>query len=120
MPSSSIPAQFPPELVVEYPLTVSRKTKENPFDRIIPEIAAGPIAFYAPEAVPTGDAAWVFRRAEDLRAIFKDREHFTARGWSRFSQMIGDMWYQVPVEYYPPQNMRLLGCLNPRLEIGNT
>src|SRR3546814_9659400 len=61
------PAHVPPELVVEYPLTVSRKTKENPFDRIIPEIAAGPIAFYAPEAVPTGDAAWVFRRAEDLR-----------------------------------------------------
>src|SRR3546814_19889345 len=62
MPSSSIPAHVPPELVVEYPLTVSRKTKENPFDRIIPEIAAGPIAFYAPAAVSTGDAAGGIRR----------------------------------------------------------
>src|SRR3546814_16439883 len=61
-------------------------------------IAAGPIAFYAPEAVPTGDAAWVFRRAGALRAIFKDSEHFTARGWSSFSQLIGDSWSQVPVE----------------------
>src|SRR3546814_12636738 len=90
MPSSSIPAHVPPELVVEYPLTVSRKTKENPFDRIIPEIAAGPISFYAPDAVPTRDAAWVFKRAEELGGVFKDREHFSPRRWYSFSQLIGE------------------------------
>src|SRR3546814_14669581 len=78
-------------------------------------IAAGPIAFYAPEAVPTGDAARVFRRAEALRAIFKDSEHFTARGWSRFSQLIGDSWDQVPVESYPPEPPPLRGPFNHRV-----
>ena len=66
-----IPEHVPPELVYDYPLTVANKTTENPFDRIIPEVAAGPIAFYARGAVLTGGDAWVFRRAEDLRESSK-------------------------------------------------
>ena len=114
-PAPTIPAHVPSELVMEYPLTVADKTTENPFDRIIPEMAARPIAFYAPGAVPTGDSAWVFRRAEDLRRIFRDTEHFTARGWSSFSGLIGDSWYQVPVEYDPPEHGPLRSLLNPWL-----
>ena len=52
-----IPEHVPPDLVYDYPLTIARKTTENPFDRIIPEVAAGPIAFYARGAVPTGGGA---------------------------------------------------------------
>src|SRR3546814_7368178 len=48
-------------------------------------------------------------------ANFKDSEHFTARGWSSFSQLIGDSWYQVPVEYDPPEHTPLRGLLNPLL-----
>ncbi len=112
---SAIPSHVPPELVRHYPLKVSDKTTENPFDRIIPEIAAGPIAFYAEGVLPTGDPGWVFRRSDDLRAIFKDSESFTARGWSSFSGLIGDSWYQVPVEYDPPEHTALRALLNPLL-----
>lgn len=114
-PRSDIPAHVPPELVLDYPLIVSRKTLENPFDRIIPEVASWPDAFYAPGAVPTGDAAWVFRRAADLRRLFKDTDNFTARGWASFSGLIGDSWYQVPVEYDPPDHGPLRALLNPLL-----
>ena len=82
-PQQSVPAHVPADLIYDYPLTVHHKTTENPFDRIIPELAAGPIAFYARGAVPTGGDAWVFRRAEDLRAIFKDTENFTEDWLSR-------------------------------------
>jgi cytochrome P450 len=111
----AIPAHVPAGMVRDYPLKVSDKTTENPFDRIIPEIAAGPIAFYAEGVLPTGDPGWVFRRSEDLRAIFKDGENFTARGWSSFSGLIGDSWYQVPVEYDPPEHTALRALLNPLL-----
>lgn len=111
----AIPAHVPPGLVMDYPLTVAGKTTENPFHRIIPEVASWPTAFYAPGAVPTGDNAWVFRRAEDLRAIFKDSENFTARGWASFSGLVGDSWYQVPVEYDPPEHGPLRAILNPLL-----
>ena len=114
-PAPVIPDHVPPEMVMHYPCTVADKTTENPFDRIIPELAARPIAFYAPGAVPTGDSAWVFRRAEDLRRIFRDSENFTARGWSSFSGLIGDSWYQVPVEYDPPEHGPLRALLNPWL-----
>lgn len=115
IPERTIPDHVPPELVYDYPLTVTRKTTENPFDRIVPEVASWPDAFYAPGAVPTGDNAWVFRRAEDLRRIFRDTDNFTARGWSSFSGLIGDSWYQVPVEYDPPEHGPLRTLLNPLL-----
>lgn len=111
----SIPDHVPPELVFDYPLIVSRKTTENPFHRIVPEVTTWPDVFYAPGAVPTGDAAWVFRRAADLRRLFKDTENFTARGWASFSGLIGDSWYQVPVEYDPPEHGPLRSLLNPLL-----
>lgn len=114
----SIPDHVPAELVRDYPLIVSRRTTENPFDRIIPEVCTWPDAFYAPGAVPTGDAAWVFRRAEDLRRLFRDTDNFTARGWASFSGLIGDSWYQVPVEYDPPEHGPLRALLNPLLSPG--
>ena len=72
----SLPEHVPPELVYDYPLTVANKTTENPFDHIIPELAAGPIAFYARGAVPTGGDAWVFRRAEHPEQIPLATEEF--------------------------------------------
>ena len=108
-----LPEHVPPELAYDYPLTIGNKTTENPFDRIIPEVAAGPIAFYARGAVPTGGDAWVFRRAKDLRAIFKNIENFTARGWTNLSSMIGENWLMVPVEYDPPEHGPLRALLNP-------
>lgn len=108
-----IPEHVPAELVMDYPLTTAHKTTENPFDRIIPEIAAWPIAFYARGAVPTGGDAWVFRRAEDLRAIFKNSEDFTARGWTNLSALIGESWFMAPVEYDPPEHGPLRALLNP-------
>lgn len=110
-----IPEHVPPELVYDYPLTIARKTTENPFERIIPEVAAGPIAFYARGAVPTGGGGWVFRRADDLRAIFKDTEHFTARGWTSLSGLIGESWLMTPVEYDPPEHGPFRALLTPLL-----
>ena len=111
----SVPEHVPADLIYDYPLTIASKTTENPFDRIIPELAAGPIAFYARAAVPTGGDAWVFRRAEDLRAIYKDTENFTARGWTNLSALIGENWFMAPVEYDPPEHGPLRALVNPLL-----
>lgn len=108
-----VPPHVPPDLVYEdYPLTRAHTTTENPFDRIIPELAAGPIAFYARGVTTTGDA-WVFRRADDLRAIFKDTENFTSRGWTNLSAMIGEDWLMSPVEYDPPEHGPMRALMNP-------
>ena len=67
----------------------------------MPQLAAGPDVLYAVNAYPGGTPAWVFRRAETLRAIYKDTDHFSSKGFSPFSTLVGDSWSQVPVEYDP-------------------
>jgi cytochrome P450 len=114
-PSATIPAHVPSELVQAYPLVLGATTTENPFDRIVPELAAGPEVVYATNIYPGGSPAWVFRRAEILRAIYKDTEHFSSKGFSPFSMLIGDSWSQVPVEYDPPEHAKYRNLINPLL-----
>lgn len=110
-----IPAHVPPELVREYPLVLGATSTENPFDRIVPELAAGPEVIYATNIYPGGTPAWVFRRAEVLRHLYKDTEHFSSKGLSPFSMLIGDSWSQVPVEYDPPEHTKFRTLINPLL-----
>jgi cytochrome P450 len=113
--ATTIPAHVPPHLVKSYPLILGATTRENPFDRIIPEIAAGPDVLYATNVYPGGSPAWVFRRAEVLRELYKDTVHFSSKGFSPFSMLIGDTWSQVPVEYDPPEHTKFRNLLNPLL-----
>ena len=110
-----IPAHVPPYMVAHYPLVLGATTTENPFARIVPELAAGPDIVYATNLYPGGTPAWVFRRAETLRAIYKDTEHFTNKDFSPFAKIVGDSWSQVPVEYDPPEHTKFRTLINPLL-----
>ncbi len=113
--AAAIPDHVPADLVRPYPLVLGATTTENPFDRIVPLLAAGPDVLYAVNAYPGGTPAWVFRRAETLRAIYKDTEHFSSKGFTPFAMLIGDTWSQVPVEYDPPEHTKYRALINPLL-----
>jgi cytochrome P450 len=111
-----IPAPVPPGMVTaDYPLILGATTTENPFDRIVPEAAAGPDVRYSTNVYPGGGPAWIFRRAEVLRAIYKDTEHFSTKGFSPFAMLVGESWHQVPVEYDPPEHTKFRNLINPLL-----
>ncbi len=114
--ATPIPTHVPPELVDRtYPLYLGAFTSENPFDRIVPEVCAGPEVRYVPHVYPGGGPGWVFRRAEVMRQVYKDTEHFSSKGFSPFSMLIGDSWSQVPVEYDPPEHTGYRNLINPLL-----
>ncbi len=114
--AAPIPAHVPPELVTaDYPLRLGAITTENPFDRIVPELCAGPEVRYSTNVYPGGGPAWIFRRADVLRQLYKDTEHFSSKGFSPFSMLVGDSWSQVPVEYDPPEHAKYRNLINPLL-----
>lgn len=117
-PSAPLPAHVPPSLVRDYPLVLGGMTLENPFDRIVPEIAAGPEVLYATNVYPGGGPGWVFRRAEDLKTIYRDTEHFSSKGFSPFSMLIGESWSQIPAETDPPEHAGYRAMINPLLAPG--
>lgn len=112
---AAIPAHVPAALVRDYPLVLGATSTENPFERIVPELCAGPDVMYATNIYPGGSPAWVFRRASVLRELYKDTEHFSSKGFSPFAAIIGDSWSQVPVEYDPPEHGKFRTLLNPLL-----
>ena len=44
-----------------------------------------------------------------------DTEHYSARGMSPFSMLVGQTWYLVPAESDPPDHLRFRLLLNPML-----
>jgi cytochrome P450 len=89
-------------------------TDENPWERIVPEACDCPDVFYGADVLPAGQGgAWIFRRQEDLRAVYNDTEHFSSKGFSSFSILIGENWDQVPAEQDPPEHTYFRTLLNP-------
>jgi cytochrome P450 len=111
--TTNIPAHVPPELVKSFPLHLGATTYENPFDRIVPEIHEGPPVFYAPDGWQGLEAAWVFRRAEDLRRIYMDTEHFSSKDFAPFATLVGQDWNVLPVEADPPRHRLYRTVMNP-------
>jgi cytochrome P450 len=111
-PRRAVPAHVPPHLVREYPFRRGRLSTRDAYD-IVDEVHANwPEAFFVEDLYP-GKSGWVFRRAEDVREIFFDTEHFTSVDMSPYAGLSGGGWNMVPVEVDPPQHSFFRGLLNP-------
>ena len=108
-----IPAHVPPDLVRPFALGRRRTIHENPYETIIPEIHEGPAIFMAPDAYLSVSPAWVFRRAEDIKAIFNAPTTFIKKGNTNFAQLIGEDWDVIPTELDPPRHTAVRRALNP-------
>lgn len=89
-----------------------RSTHDNPHETIVADIHKGPAVFFA-DNVAFNRPGWVVRRAEDLRRIYADTEHFHKRGNTGFAQLIGDDWDIIPTELDPPTHTMFRSSLNP-------
>ena len=85
---------------------------DNPYETIIPAIHAGSAVFYAAN-ISIRQPGWVIRRAEDLRKIYADTEHFHKKGNTGFARMIGEDWDIIPTELDPPVHTGYRQALNP-------
>lgn len=110
----NVPAHIPSDLVRPFSLISTDTTKAHPCS-LLAEIHEGPAVFWAPGAHPTAPGAWIPRRHADLEMIYMDTEHYSARGMSPFSMLVGEIWYLVPAESDPPDHLRFRLLLNPML-----
>lgn len=110
---TEIPSHVPAELVRDCALLRRGFTFENPFETMVPEIHRGPAIFFSPDAYPGDRPAWVFRRMEDLQAIYLNTENFTMRELTPFAASIGEDWRPIPVELDPPLHGHFRAWLNP-------
>lgn len=109
-----IPDHVPEALIDrDFALVMGRYSEENPFDRIVPEACEGPDVFFAPDSVPGGGHSWVLRRFEDIKAAYNDTEHFSNKGFSGLSKLIGESWDLVPAEQDAPEHTHYRRMLNP-------
>jgi cytochrome P450 len=107
-----IPAHVPPELVRPFPYLLGARTKAKPHS-YIKEIHEGPRVFWAERCFNGVRGAWVPRKLEDLQRIYHDTEHYTARGFVTFAELIGETWFFVPAELDPPIHSVLRAAINP-------
>lgn len=108
------PAHVPEALVRDYPIRYGTTIDENPFERIIPAIHAEmPEIFYAMDAYPGGSPAWILRRAEDMRAVYFDTEHFSNKDFAPFAKLVGESWSSLPAETDPPMHALYRAFVNP-------
>lgn len=109
-----LPAHVPPELAKIFPLTTRVSSKVNPHRDIVPELHKGPLIFYATNVFPVPPGGgWVIRRAEDLKQVYDDAEHFIKKGNAEFSTMIGESWDAIPTELDPPKHTAFRRALDP-------
>ncbi|MFA5549264.1 MAG: cytochrome P450, partial [Porticoccaceae bacterium] len=87
-----------------FPFIFGTTTDRDPFGELAAAVHQGPEVFYAEHAYPGGTPAWIVRRAEDLRQMYFDTEHFTSNGFSPFSMLIGEKWNLMPAEIDPPDH----------------
>ena len=112
-PVCSLPAHVPEHLVHPFPFVFGTTTARDPFNELVPEVHRQPPIFYALHAYPGGTAAWVVRRAREMRQIYLDTEHFSNKDFSPFSQLIGESWSQLPAETDPPMHALYRAFVNP-------
>jgi len=113
--SAAPPAErLPPERIRQYELSLTQSAgADDPFDVIIPRLHEGPEVFWSPEGLRPGEGAWIFRRDEDVRAIFLDYEHFSTAAISGVLQLIGSDANLIPTEIDPPDHTWYRAFLNP-------
>lgn len=107
-----LPGHVPPSLARSWPLS-PLLPPDDPFEIIIPRIHAGPEVFYGTDVIGPGMGSWVFRRAEDIRAIYRDIEHFSAAGRGTLSHMLGETWSVIPVDTDGAEHTAYRALLNP-------
>ena len=113
MPAYAIPPHVPPNLVMDFPLAQGNSSYENGFVDIIPKIHAEyPEIFYARDALAGNTPAWVLRRAEDLRRVYLDTEHFSSHGLAPFALLLQQDWSMVPLEIDPPLHGHYRAMMN--------
>ena len=111
--SAAIPAHVPHDLVLPFPLVLGATTTEDPFERMIPDIHQWPAIFWSTNVYPGAGPAWVLRRAADLRAVYQDTTNFSSMHFAPFAKLIGESWFEVPVEADPPLHGMYRAVLNP-------
>lgn len=112
-PQVAIPDHVPDDLVRDFPFIFGVSTERDPFNDLAAKVHEGPDIIYAPHAYPGGTAAWVPRRAEDMRTIYYDTETFSPRDFSPFAKLIGETWINSPVELDPPDHGPFRAMVNP-------
>jgi cytochrome P450 len=110
---TALPAHVPAGLVREYAFNFGATTDLEPFNDLVPPVHEGPAVFYAMHAYPGGTPAWVVRRAEDLRRIYFDTEHFSNKDFAPFAKLIGENWSELPAETDPPMHSLYRAFVNP-------
>lgn len=111
--SGTIPPHVPPELVRTCPLFDRVATTEDPYERMIPAIHADyPRVSYVTNIFPGKRPGWMLKRAEDVRALLQDTEHFEKRGMGQWAQGIGENWLVIPTEADPPEHAHYRKALN--------
>jgi cytochrome P450 len=111
-PMDALPSHVPPALAQPWPLS-PLLPPEDPFDAVIPRIHAGPEVFYGVDVIGPGMGSWVFRRADDIRAIYLDTDHFTSAGRGTLSHMLGETWSVIPVDTDGAEHAAWRRLLNP-------
>jgi cytochrome P450 len=110
-----LPGNVAPNLVANYPFSQAATTYENPYDSIIPDIhKTRPAIFWDPQAWG-GNPAWVLRRAEDIKAVYLDNEHFSTEHSTGYAGLVNENWQVLPLESNPPQHMQYRMVLSPEL-----
>lgn len=109
-----LPSHVPPELAMEFPLTTRKIAYVNPHKVIIPQLHKGPDIIYATNIFPVAPGGgWVLRRAEDMKKVYEDNEHFIKKGNAQFASMIGESWDVIPTELDPPKHTAFRRALEP-------
>jgi len=109
----TLPPHVPPELVRPYPFHAGQQTTEHPFRTLVPSLMEGPAAFYTLDGYHHMGPMWVFRRYEDVAALYTDTEHFSSQDNAPFSELEGGNWHLVPAESDPPLHTFHRAIMNP-------
>jgi cytochrome P450 len=107
------PAHVPPHLIRPSPISMTAPVGEDPYRVLIPRLhAEAPDIFYAPGSHISG-GSWILMRAEDIRAVMLDTDHFSSAGQTGLSRLVGQDWDIIPVEIDPPAHAAYRAVLNP-------
>ena len=107
------PAHVPAEQIGVFPLTDGTLTYEDPFVSLIPAYHDGPAAFFGPSAYMGFEGAWVLRRGEDIKHVYRDTEHFSSGGAASAAAWIGEDWKLLPIELDPPEHKAMRDIVSP-------
>lgn len=115
--ANRLPGHVPADMVRSCDVLKRGYTRENPFKTMIDAIHDGPEIFYTTDVF--FGQGWVLRRAEDLKDVYLDTDHFSNRGLTVIASLIGENWVEIPVELDPPLHGQFRTLLNPLFSVKN-